>query len=289
MQAVVRAIEYHLPERVLSNDQLAREFPDFPSSKIEAKTGIRERRLAAPNECASDLAVHAARRLFAAGLSPRNVDYLLFCTQSPDYPLPTTACLLQQRLGIPTTAGALDFNLGCSGYVYGLSLAKGLIESGQVRNVLLLTGETYSRYLDPTDRGVRTIFGDGAAATWIGAAAASDAAVPAIGPVIFGTDGAGECNLIVRDGGARHAGRAAHLHMNGGEIFSFTLRTVPTRLPNCWSGPGSRWRMSIASCFTRRTSTCWSTCGRSSASRRRSSSSRCATAATPSAARSRSR
>lgn len=224
MHAVVRAIEYHLPERVLTNDQLAREFPDFPSAKIEAKTGIRERRLAGPDECASDLAVAAAQRLFATGLSPRDVDYLLFCTQSPDYPLPTTACLLQQRLGIPTTAGALDFNLGCSGYIYGLSLAKGLIESGQVRNVLLLTAETYSKYLEPSDRGVRTIFGDGAAATWIAAAPTGEAA---IGPFVFGTDGGGECNLIVRNGGARQAGRVATLYMNGGEIFTFTLRAVP--------------------------------------------------------------
>jgi 3-oxoacyl-[acyl-carrier-protein] synthase III len=231
MEAVVRAIAYHLPEHVLSNEQLAREFPDFSSAKIEAKTGICERRLAAPDECASDLAAVAAERLFATGLSPRDVDFLLFCTQSPDYPLPSTACLLQQRLGIPTTAGALDFNLGCSGYVYGLSLAKGLIESGQVCNVLLLTGETYSKYLAPRDRGVRTIFGDGGAATWITAAPVADLAMPAIGPVIFGTDGAGECNLIVRKGGARHCGtseRDAHLYMNGGEIFTFTLRTVPS-------------------------------------------------------------
>ncbi len=231
MEAVVRAIEYHLPEQVLSNAQLAREFPDFSSAKIEAKTGISERRIAAPAECASDLAAAAAQRLFQRGFAPRDVDFLLFCTQSPDYVLPTTACLLQQRLGIPSTAGALDFNLGCSGYVYGLSLAKGLIESGQARNVLFLTGETYSKYLDGNDRGVRTIFGDGAAATWIAGAAPADPAIPAIGPAIFGTDGAGGCNLIVRGGGARQPGSAAdrdgHLVMNGGEIFTFTLQTVP--------------------------------------------------------------
>jgi 3-oxoacyl-[acyl-carrier-protein] synthase III len=230
MEAVLRAIEYHLPEQVLSNDQLAREFPDFSSAKIEAKTGIRERRIASPDECASDLAVAAAHRLFQGGLAPTAVDFLLFCTQSPDYLLPTTACLLQHRLDIPTTAGALDFNLGCSGYVYGLSLAKGLIESGQARNVLLLTGDTYSKYLGPADRGVRTIFGDGASATWI-AAAPTASPIPAIGPVIFGTDGTGECNLIVRGGGARYrepaVPRDAQLFMNGGEIFTFTLRAVP--------------------------------------------------------------
>jgi 3-oxoacyl-[acyl-carrier-protein] synthase-3 len=234
MEAVVRAIDYYLPEQVLTNEQLAREFPDFSAAKIEAKTGIAERRIAGPTECASDLAAAAAERLFGAGLAPRDVGFLLFCTQSPDYVLPTTACLLQQRLGIPTTAGALDFNLGCSGYIYGLSLAKGLIETGQASNVLLLTADTYSKYLDQKDRGVRTIFGDGAAATWLAAAPRTDNAAPAIGPVIFGTDGAGECNLIVRKSGARQPAVASpndgRLYMNGGEIFTFTLRSVPTAI-----------------------------------------------------------
>jgi 3-oxoacyl-[acyl-carrier-protein] synthase III len=227
MEAVLRAIEYHLPEQVLTNEQLARDFPEFTVAKIEAKTGISERRIAAPAECASDLAVQAAQRLFQTGISPGDVEYILFCTQSPDYLLPTTACLLQHRLGIPTTAGALDFNLGCSGYIYGLSLAKGLIESGQVRNVLLLTAETYSKYIDRGDRGLRTLFGDGAAATWIVGAPATDPAVPSIGPVAFGTDGTGECNLIVSQGGARQPEAGKRLTMNGGEIFSFTLQTVP--------------------------------------------------------------
>jgi 3-oxoacyl-[acyl-carrier-protein] synthase-3 len=228
MQAVVRAIEYHLPERVLTNEQLAQEFPEFTVAKIEAKTGISERRLAAPAECASDLAVHAAQRLFQTGIAPGDVEYILFCTQSPDYLLPTTACLLQRRLGIPITAGALDFNLGCSGYIYGLSLAKGLIESGQVRNVLLLTAETYSKYIERGERGLRTLFGDGAAATWIVGELRSDPASMAIGPIAFGTDGTGECNLIVRQGGARQPEADKRLYMNGGEIFSFTLQTVPT-------------------------------------------------------------
>jgi 3-oxoacyl-[acyl-carrier-protein] synthase-3 len=231
MEAVLRAIEYHLPERVLTNEQLAREFPEFTVAKIEAKTGISERRIAAPTECASDLAEQAAQRLFQTGIAPADVEYILFCTQSPDYRLPTTACLLQHRLGIPITAGALDFNLGCSGYIYGLSLAKGLIESGQVRNVLLLTAETYSKYIDRGDRGLRTLFGDGASATWIVGETAPDPVTVSIGPAVFGTDGAGACNLMVRQGGARQPGggpeRDANLYMNGSEIFSFTLQTVP--------------------------------------------------------------
>src|ERR1700677_1922670 len=168
MKAVIRAIEYHLPEAVLQGQDLAREFPDWPVAKIESKTGISQRHIAAAGECSSDLGIAAAKKLFASGAAAAaEIDFLLFCTQSPDYFLPTTACLVQTALDIPTHAGALDFNLGCSGFVYGLSLAKGLIETGQAANVLLITAETYSKFIHPGDRSVRTIFGDAGAATLI--------------------------------------------------------------------------------------------------------------------------
>jgi 3-oxoacyl-[acyl-carrier-protein] synthase-3 len=146
---------------------------------------------------------------------------------------------MQHRLGIPQTAGALDFNLGCSGFVYGLGLAKGLIESGQARNVLLITAETYSKFLHPLDKSVRTLFGDAAAATLIQAV---DGDQPAIGPMVYGTDGSGAQNLIVPVGGMRERMATKKpltedengnlrspddLYMNGPEIFAFTIRTVP--------------------------------------------------------------
>jgi 3-oxoacyl-[acyl-carrier-protein] synthase-3 len=226
--AAIRAVEYHLPERALTNQELAATFPEWSVEKIAAKTGIVQRHLAAPEECASDLAVAAARKLFASSACrPEEIDFLLLCTQSPDYFLPTTACLLQDRLGLPTTAGALDFNLGCSGYVYGLSLARGLIETGQAASVLLLTAETYSKFLHPDDRGVRALFGDAAAATLVRARAdAPPGGLPWIGPFVFGTDGKGKDHLIVAGGGLRRPARD-HLVMNGPEIFSFTLRAVP--------------------------------------------------------------
>jgi 3-oxoacyl-[acyl-carrier-protein] synthase III len=235
--ASIAAIEYHLPERTLTNDELAAMFPEWPPERIKSKLGISTRHLAGPDECASDLAVKAAERLFRAGAcSPDMIDFVLLCTQSPDYILPTTACVLQSRLGIPTHAGALDFNLGCSGYVYGVSLAKGLIETGQAQRVLLLTADTYSRYLDPADKSVRTVFGDGAAATLI--CAATSTSSPSLGPFVFGTDGRGAPNLMVHGGGTRRAdgnseapsappARAPHLYMNGAEIMTFTLRAVP--------------------------------------------------------------
>ena len=244
MRAVIRAIEYHLPESVLTTEKLSAEFPEWSVERIEEKVGIRERHIAAEDECSSDLGIAAAQRLFATGqCRPEDIDFLLFCTQSPDYFLPTTACLVQNALGIPRTAGALDFNLGCSGYIYGLSLAKGLIETGQARTVLLITAETYSKFIYPADRSVRTIFGDAAAATLI---TGVEMELDAIGPFVFGTDGRGAENLVVPAGGMRkrRAGGAdgsdadgnargpEHLYMNGGELFSFTLNAVPESVSN---------------------------------------------------------
>ena len=229
MAAGIRAIEYHLPERVLSNGDLSAQYPDWNVEKIESKTGIRTRRIAGDGECSSDLAVAAARRLFDTGVcEPRDIDFVLLCTQSPDYFLPTTACLIQDRLGIPTTAGALDFNLGCSGFVYGLGLAKGLIETRQARHVLLLTAETYSKFLGASDRSVRTIFGDAGAAVLVSDVDAADG--EPIGPFVYGTNGAGAENLIVKHGAARHPALSAglgELHMNGAEVFAFSMQAVP--------------------------------------------------------------
>src|SRR5438309_11485134 len=180
IHGTISAIEYFLPEKIVTTADLSAEFPDWSVEKIDAKTGIQERHIAAPGECASDLAVAAAQKLFESkACTASDIDFLLFCTQSPDYFLPTTACLIQNRLGIPTTAGAYDFNLGCSGYIYGLGQAEGLIATGQASNVLLLTAETYSKFIHPRDRSVRTIFGDAAAATLIRAV---EADAPYIGP-----------------------------------------------------------------------------------------------------------
>jgi 3-oxoacyl-[acyl-carrier-protein] synthase III len=241
VEVAIAAIEYCLPEKVVSNRDLAIEFPEWPVDKIQGKTGICERHVAAENECSSDLAVVACQKLFSSGAcSPGEIDYLLLCTQSPDYFLPTTACLLQHRLGIPTNAGALDFNLGCSGFVYGLGLAQGLIQTGQASKLLLITAETYTKFIHPRDRSVRTLFGDAAAVTFLTAAPGPN---ELRSRYVFGTDGSGANNLIVPAGGLRQrctpetavvrsdengsARNAESLFMDGAEIFNFTLRTIP--------------------------------------------------------------
>jgi len=166
--ARLKDIAVYLPDSVLGNEELAKLYPEWPADKILEKTGIRERRIAGEQQTAGDMACEAARNLFAQGqVAAEDVDFIILCTQAPDYVLPTTACILQDRLGISRQAGALDINLGCSGFVYGLSLAKGLIQTGAVRCVLLLTSDTYSKYIHPLDKSVRTLFGDAAAATAI--------------------------------------------------------------------------------------------------------------------------
>ena len=235
--ACIKAISYYLPETLQTNEVLAAEFPEWSVEKIASKVGVRSRHLADKDETAGDMAVKAAEKLFEEyGIDRGAVDFILLCTQSPDYRLPTTACLIQDRLGIPKTAGALDFNLGCSGFVYGLALAKGLIAGGIACNVLLLTSETYSKYLHPLDKGNRSIFGDGAAACLV-----SEDGFASIGDFVLGTDGKGFGDLIVRSGGARQAEKTSmerkdeagtemrddFLYMNGGNIFNFTLRMIP--------------------------------------------------------------
>jgi 3-oxoacyl-[acyl-carrier-protein] synthase III len=231
--AAIGPIAIHYPERAETNEQLQRLFPDRDMALIYEKTGIATRYIAAENECASDLGVSAAKKLFERfNIDPASIDFVLFCTQTPDYPLPTTACLIQSRLGIPTTAGALDFNLGCSGFVYGLALADGLIRVGPVRRVLLITAETYSKYIDPTDRSLRTIFGDAGVATLIEAVPR-----PSLSAFQYGTDGGGADTLIVANGGARPLADAikprhrkrwpSRLYMDGPGLISFTVEQVP--------------------------------------------------------------
>ena len=231
--AAIGPIAIHLPERVETNDDLRVQFPKWDLDLIYSKTGIAARHIAAPDECASDLGVTAAEKLFKTyDVDRDSIDFLLLCTQTPDYPLPTTSCLMQHRLGLPTRAGALDFNLGCSGFVYGLSLADGLIRAGAARRVLLITAETYSKYIHENDRSLRTIFGDGAAATIIDASE-----VPSLSGFAFGTDGSAGDALMVNSGGARAADAAlqprtrwrweSKLYMDGPGLIKLTLDTVP--------------------------------------------------------------
>jgi 3-oxoacyl-[acyl-carrier-protein] synthase III len=231
--ASIGPIAVHFPTRAETNDQLQAEYPSWDMPTIGEKTGIRQRYIAAENETSSDLGVAAALKLFREqNIDPQSIDFLLLCTQTPDYPLPTTACLMQPRLGLRESVGALDFNLGCSGFVYGLALADGLIRTGSVNRVLLITAETYSKYIDAGDRSLRTIFGDAAAATLIEASAK-----PTLSGFQYGTDGTGADTLLVTKGGLRpesetlkprHRQRwKSALYMDGPSLINFAVGAIP--------------------------------------------------------------
>ena len=226
MGAKIKQIEYYLPERILTNEELEKAYPEWSATKLEKKVGIKQRHIAGLNETSLDLATKATIKVLEKE-DKDLIDFVLFCTQSPDYLLPTSACLLQSRLGLKTNIGALDFNLGCSGYVYGLALAKGLINSGICKNILLVTGETYSKFIAEDDISNRSIFGDAGTATIV---TYSDE--DQLGEFIFGTDGIGAENLIVNGLSARNSYilkdvERPTLYMNGPEIFNFTIETIP--------------------------------------------------------------
>ncbi len=237
MQAYIKALSYYLPSNSFSNEDINREHPEWAIDKIMSKTGIRNRFITSKDEFASDMAIKVSNILFKEyEINRETIDFILYCTQSPDYLLPTTACILQDKLRLSRSAGALDFNLGCSGYVYGLALAKGLLFAGIAKNILFITSETYSKFINPNDKSNKTIFGDGATATII-----STEGFAEINNFSLGTDGSGANNLIVKEGGTRFPNKTnitsldtnnimsnpSCLFMNGPEIFSFTSKAVP--------------------------------------------------------------
>lgn len=235
--AAIGPITTHFPERIETNDDLAKINPNWDLDLIAQKTGIKQRHLAAEDETASDLGVKAAQKLLDEfDVDPQSIDFLLFCTQTPDCPLPTTSCMMQDRLGLRTGCGALDFNLGCSGYVYGLCVADGLIRTGSVKRILFVTGETYSKYIHPTDRSLRTIFGDAATATLL---EAHD--VPSISGMQYGTDGKGADTLLVSQSirpadqalQPRHRHRwPSELYMDGPSLINFAVGAIPEVIEN---------------------------------------------------------
>ena len=237
-EVAVRAISVYLPDGVLDNAELVRQFGTWTENKIYGKTGVSERRVVG-DEKVSDLAVAAGERLFEEhGIDRGSIDFLLLCTECPDYFLPATACIVQNRLGLRKDTGALDYNLGCSGFIYGLALAKGLILGGVARRVLLITAETITRTIHPQDKSTRTLFGDAAAATLV-----ESSAERGIGEFVLGTDGSGAERLIIPAGAwARPSSPETrvetknkwgnvrtpeNLYMDGPEILKFSMEVAP--------------------------------------------------------------
>ena len=214
----IEAIEYYLPASVETLDDLAKVNPDWDTAKILKKTGVERRHIAGDGDTSMIMAEKAARKLLA-GRDAGAIDGLILVTQSPDSRIPATACLLQHRLGLRKHSLAFDLNQGCSGFVYGLSVAVAMIESGMLENCLVLCSEIYCRYISRHDRTCRPIFSDGASAVLVSGAGAGR-----IGPFVFMTDGAGAPNLMLRPG---ENGEDPALFMDGGRVLRFSVSDVP--------------------------------------------------------------
>ena len=225
MTVFIRSIAYHLPERVVTNYDLVQLYPHWNAETLFRKTGIQQRHLVADGETSLDLAEVAASKLLAeTGVRSADVDALLFCTQTADYFLPASACVLHDRLRLSQHCAAFDINLGCSGFPYGLWLARSLVESGSAKVVLLLNADTLSRECQEGDQVTVPIFGDGAGATLI--CHSSESALAELGPTLTGTDGRGWRHLKIEGGGSRCPSLPRAIEMNGAEVFSFTLTAV---------------------------------------------------------------
>jgi 3-oxoacyl-[acyl-carrier-protein] synthase-3 len=232
----IKLVESYFPEKVLTNDMISLEFPAWDSVKIQEKVGIKSRYIVNENETALDLAFNAATKALSR-YDKNKIDFVILCTQSPEYILPTTACILQAKLGLNKNIGAFDFNLGCSGYIYGLGISKSLINTNMAKSVLLITSETYTKHINKLDFANRSIFGDAATATIVEVSENES-----LHEFVFGTDGDGFSNLIIPNGGARNnydynpilldaengnKRTDNDLYMNGPEIFNFTISTIP--------------------------------------------------------------
>ncbi|MDR3255884.1 MAG: ketoacyl-ACP synthase III [Synergistaceae bacterium] len=247
-RAFIEAVSYYLPPRNVSNEELAREFPAWNPTRAELITGIKNRRVEAADVPASEMAWRAAEKIFERDIKnikkadKRDVDFLIVVTQSADYRLPCTACLLQAKLGLADSTGALDINLGCSGFVYGLILAKSLAASGAARKILLVAVEKSSFMVHQSDVTLRYILGDAAAAALI----SSGSGFAEIGESDYGTDGAGWRHILIPAGGsAMPCGESTkaptadadgnlkypeYERMNGMEIFNFSVKRGPASI-----------------------------------------------------------
>jgi 3-oxoacyl-[acyl-carrier-protein] synthase-3 len=235
-------ISYYLPEKIVTNSELATQNPSWEMSSVEQKAGVYSRHIAAPNETAFDLALHATKKLFQENDQLESqIDGIIFCTQSPDYIMPSNSHLLHAALDLKDNVLAFDYNLACSGYIYGLALASSLIQSRLASTILLVTADTYSKHINPKDRSARVLFGDGAAVSVISANDHSQ-----ILAIELCTHGKEYSKFYIPAGGMRlpcsaetkveHTDRAQNvrtkeqIHMDGLGVWSFINSAIPPHI-----------------------------------------------------------
>jgi len=240
LNTIISGMHYCVPKRRLSNEELATRFDERQLKSITKMAGILERRIVAPGETASDLAYWAAKRLIEdRRIDPKEIDLLIFASQTGDYQIPATACILQHRLGLSERCAAFDINLGCTSFPYALSVAHSMVVSQVAHKALILNAEAISTVIHPKDRGLVPLHGDGAVATLLEPASGSGGFVG----FSLGTEGGGYRHLMIPASGARmprtpETGTEVaddsgivrtqeHLHMNGPAIFHFSVYKIP--------------------------------------------------------------
>jgi 3-oxoacyl-[acyl-carrier-protein] synthase-3 len=227
--ARIAGISTCVPSTRFDNMADAAEFSQTEIRKVTGMAGVLTRRVAGESVCSSDLCIAASRRLLdSLGWEPASVDALIMVTQTPDYFMPSTACVVHQQLGLSDRCAAFDVGLGCSGYPYGLWLASMMLQGGGIRRVLLLHGETPTRFTDKADRSVALLFGDAGSATALEAAGKGST-----GEWHFAlhSDGTGSESLIIEAGGFRDRfskdERKHCVSMDGAQVFNFTVKRIP--------------------------------------------------------------
>jgi 3-oxoacyl-[acyl-carrier-protein] synthase III len=230
-KAYINKVENYLPSIKESNSELLR-MAGLPENKIVRmikKIGIKSRRIAAKNIFSNDLAIKSAKKILKH-INKNDIDYLIFCSNTPEYSLPTNACIIQDKLRLKTSVGAFDIILACSGYIYSLSVAKSLILSNQAKNILLITSDTYSKFIKKENINTRILFGDGSSSTLVSSKKKSKNSFQ-IENFQYGTDGSGFKNAVIPNFGARYWNNRVengdHLDLNGPGIYEFALKRVP--------------------------------------------------------------
>lgn len=217
-------IQYYLPPKLLSNEDLVFDNPDWRMDDIEKKTGIKYRYICEDAQTSKDIALLACEKIFNSNVRRSDIDFLIVVTESPEYIAPAMSCDLQNSLGLKTSIASFDVNLGCSGFVYGLMIADSILCSNNYSNGLLVCVDTYSKYISSNDRTCRPLFSDAASATLITASKKKT-----VGPFVLGTDGSGYKDLMVKNSGTiKNIDTERNLYfMNGSAVFMFTMRVVP--------------------------------------------------------------
>lgn len=239
----INDIAYYLPERVVTNEDLAQENPSWDMKQLEDRVGVTKRHISGDDETALDIAEKACEKLFVKNPELKElVGGIIFCTQSPDHIMPPNSCILHKRLKLHEDIFAFDYNLACSGYVYGLALARGLMYTNMAKHVLLVNANTYSKHIHPQDRSVRMLFGDGAAVTWLSPAEQGEGIID----IVCATSGAKYDAFMIPAGGSKmpksdktslpvadkngNVKTLENIHMKGMDIFAFVNSRVPKQV-----------------------------------------------------------